>query len=73
MEHPTQKFLRFGDNQLRTNKKIVSKINGRIANAPSRFRINRDMIVEIDLLAPMSLIARNGDSIELSQIWWFCF
>ena len=68
MEHPTQKFLRFGDNQLRTNKKILSKINGRIANAHTRFRINRDRIAEIDLLAPMSLLARNGDSIGLSQI-----
>ena len=73
MEHPTQKFLRFGDNQLRTNKKILSKINGRIANAHTCFRINWDRIAEIDILAPMSLLAWNGDSIGLSQIWWFCF
>ena len=64
-----QNFFRVRDDRLKINKRMLRKIDGRVVSAHPRFQINRDRIVEIGLLVPMSLHARNGDSIGLSQIW----
>ena len=42
---------------------------GGFVSAHTHSQINRDKIVEIDPLVPMLPHARNGDSIEFSQIW----